>query len=162
MGLDPGQAKSAITLLSNLLRHSINLGKQKLVKFEDEMELVKNYLELEKIRFEERLKVVYHINSNAINCKIPPLMVQTIVENSIKHGIAKSIDGGEIILDAVQTDGQLCIKIINSGKLDLGRVEEGVGVANTKKRLEILFKDNASFSLEQIGDDVVATIKITY
>ena len=62
VGLDPEQAKSAITRLSSLLRHSINLGKQTLVSLEDEIELVKNYLELEKIRFEERLQINYDID----------------------------------------------------------------------------------------------------
>ena len=162
VGLDPEQAKSAITRLSSLLRHSINLGKQKLVSLEDEIELVKNYLELEKIRFEERLQIDYQVDSNTVNCQIPPLMVQTIVENSIKHGISKSIDGGTITLAAKFDNDVLNIVITNPGTLNDSLAENGVGVANTKKRLNILYGEKGSFDIKQQQEDVVATIKIDY
>ncbi|MBK6525879.1 MAG: histidine kinase [Crocinitomicaceae bacterium] len=69
------------------------MGKLRLIPLKDELELVDNYLKLEQIRFEERLNVKVQIDDAAKNCQIPPLMVQTIVENSIKHGISKSIGG---------------------------------------------------------------------
>jgi len=162
VGLDPEQAKTAITGLSTLLRSSINLGKQKLVKLSDEMDLVKNYLELEQIRFEERLRIDYKIAENSLKCEIPPLMVQTIVENSIKHGISQIIDGGVIVLESVFDGRQLTIAVTNPGKLDRSEVESGIGIANTKKRLEILYGGHASFSINQKGDLVEAKIKITY
>ena len=159
VGLNPEQAKSAITRLSSLLRHSINLGKQKLVSLEDEIELVKNYLELEKIRFEERLQIKYEIDENALNCQIPPLMVQTIVENSIKHGVSRSIDGGTITLGA-HLKGHLLIE--NPGTLNIQLAENGVGIDNTRKRLEIIYGDKGKFDIEQKRDNVIATIKIDY
>jgi two-component system LytT family sensor kinase len=162
VGLDPEQAKTAITRLSTLLRHSINLGKHQLIKLSDEMELVKNYLELEKIRFEERLRIRYDVPENTLNCEIPPLMLQTIVENSIKHGISKSIEGGEISVVTSLIDKTLFITISNTGKLDNTLAENGVGLENTRKRLEIIYGENASFDINQNGDNVVAEINITY
>lgn len=162
VGLDPEQAKSAITRLSTLLRHSINLGKQTLVSLEDEIELVKNYLELEKIRFEERLQIDYKISEESLSCQFPPLMLQTIVENSIKHGISKSIDGGKICLESTVSGKVLLLKVTNPGRLNMSLAENGVGIANTNKRLEILFGEAGAFDIRQEGPNVVATIKIEY
>lgn len=162
VGLDPEQAKSAITRLSSLLRHSINLGKQALITLEDEMDLVKNYLELEKIRFEERLQIAYAIDDKTLNCQVPPLMVQTIVENSIKHGISKSIDGGTIKVMATLESDVLIISVENPGELNNNLAENGVGVDNTKKRLNILYGEKGSFDIIQDDKNVKATIKIDY
>ena len=162
VGLDPETAKTAITGLSILLRSSINLGKQKVVRLEDEMGLVKNYLELEQIRFEERLQVEYDIPTNTTKCEIPPLMVQTMVENAIKHGIAKLIDGGLIKIKAEFNDTILTLSVLNPGKLDLTGASDGIGVSNTIKRLAILYGDAAEFTIKQKGDLVEAKIKITY
>ncbi|MEX1003185.1 MAG: histidine kinase [Crocinitomicaceae bacterium] len=162
VGINPEQAKLAITHLSVLLRQSISLGKHKLVKLSEEMELVGNYLELEKIRFEERLKIKYEIDEEALNCEIPPLMVQTIVENSIKHGIAMEIEGGEIVLGAYVKDNELIIKVSNPGSLSDSLGENGVGISNTRKRLSILFGEKGTFDIYEKDGTVHATIKIDY
>ncbi|MEO9531640.1 MAG: histidine kinase [Crocinitomicaceae bacterium] len=160
--IDPEQSKTAITGLSTLLRSSINLGKKKVVHLEDEMELVKNYLELEKIRFEERLKIDYKIAENSLKCEIPPLMVQTIVENAIKHGISKVIDGGVISLESNFDGKTLIISVSNPGKLDQQLADTGIGIKNTQRRLSILFGDKGVFVINQKGELVEAKIKITY
>lgn len=161
VGLNPEQAKTAITQLSGLLRNSINLGKLRLISIKDELELVDNYLRLEQIRFEERLRVKMNISDTVKNSQIPPLMLQTIVENAIKHGISKSIAGGEIIITGKKEGENLILTIDNTGQLDTKNgEEEGVGVTNTKKRLAILFGENASFDLFQFGEYVRAMIQI--
>ena len=162
VGLDPEQAKSAITKLSILLRHSINLGKMKVIVLKDELELVQNYLELEQIRFEERLTVSYNIDKNTLACEIPPLMLQTIAENAVKHGISKSIDGGSISISGRLEKDTLTIKVINTGKLEPSETDTGVGVHNTIKRLHILYGKNASFDMQQVDNSVVSTITIKY
>lgn len=162
VGLNPDQAKVAITQLSNLLRNSINLGKQKLIPLKDEIELVEHYLRLEQIRFEERLKVSIKIDDSAKQCQIPPLMVQTIVENAIKHGISKSIEGGSINIIGNYLNNELVLVIENSGKLEGPINKSGVGISNTEKRLAILFEENSSFELIEEGEYVKATIKIKY
>jgi LytS/YehU family sensor histidine kinase len=83
---DPVKAKSAITRISNMLRFSLMLDKKQVIDLADELATVKDYLALESIRFEERLQVDYQIEEGAYNYKIPPMMLQTIVENAIKHG----------------------------------------------------------------------------
>ncbi|MBI3135138.1 MAG: histidine kinase [Bacteroidetes bacterium] len=161
VGLNPDQAKSAITQLSGLLRNSINLGKLRLIPLRDELELVDHYLKLEQIRFEERLNVKMLIDDSARNCQVPPLMLQTIVENAVKHGISRSITGGQIIIAAKKEADKLTLTIDNTGKLDARPGdEEGVGIANTKKRLAILFGENAEFGLFQHGEFVRAMIQI--
>jgi len=90
------------------------------------------------------------------------LMLQTIVENAIKHGISKSIEGGEVIISAVKEKNTLNLTVENTGKLDSMASDSGVGIANTKKRLAILFGNETEFKLTQEGDLVKASIKIKY
>ena len=85
---NPGKSKNAITQLSNILRNSLQIDKNRLTSFTDEMKTVQDYLELESIRFEERLEVDIKLHPNSDQFQIPPLMIQTLVENSIKHGIS--------------------------------------------------------------------------
>lgn len=162
VGLDPEQAKSAITKLSSLLRQSINLGKLQVVALKDELELVKSYLDLEQIRFEERLNIQLEISEDSLKCEIPPLMVQTLVENAIKHGISKSIDGGSIQLKSSYTGNRLHLEIRNTGQLQSSDDDSGVGVSNTKKRLEILYGERATFDIREDGNEVVVVIDIQY
>lgn len=162
VALDPEQSKTSITQLSNLLRKSINLGKLRVIPLKEELELVRIYLDLESVRFEERLRTAINIDDNALSCEIPPLMIQTIVENGIKHGISQSIEGGLIQISASHINDILCIEIKNTGKLESDFREKGIGIANTKKRLALLYGKNADFKIEQVGDEVVVVIKIKY
>lgn len=162
VGLNPEQSKTSITQLSNLLRKSINLGKLRVIPLKEELDLVKIYLDLEQVRFEERLKTEFLIAQNSLSCEIPPLMIQTIVENGIKHGISRSIDGGIVRVSSQFNDNELQLEIVNTGKLDDSGEEKGIGISNTKKRLSILFGGNASFEIRQIGEEVQVKINIKY
>jgi two-component system, LytTR family, sensor kinase len=137
---DPQKAREAVTQLASILRYSLNTNKNQLVTLESEMILVKNYLQLEKIRYEERLIFNIEYDDNLKNIKVPPLMIQTLVENAIKHGIARLPMGGEISLRMEKNADVLEIKIENPGKLDGESLEKGIGLENTKERLKILFK----------------------
>ncbi len=161
--IDKDEAKTAITQLSNLLRLSIHLSKSKLISLKEEMELVDTYLKLEKIRFEERVKYHYSIENETTFCMIPPLMIQTLVENAIKHGLSKSIDGGEIFITTKKNKENLLIEIKNTGILTERDEDEseGIGIKNTQKRLAILFGEKATFKIEQKGKFVVVSIKIS-
>lgn len=162
VGLNPEQAKVSITHLSNLLRKSIQLGKMKLITLSEELELVNVYLELEKIRFEERLTLHYALEQEALSCDIPPLMIQTLVENGIKHGISQCIDGGEITISASKKNNVLHVRIISTGTYEETKDTNGIGLLNTQKRLAILFGDKASFEIYQAEKNVVVTINIEY
>ena len=115
---DPDKAKNAITRISNILRFSLMMDKKQTIDFEDELNTVKDYLMLESIRFEERLQVEYQIEDEAFNYKIPPMMLQTIVENAIKHGISNLVKGGIIEIKCREgLEDDLYIQVKNSGYL---------------------------------------------
>jgi len=136
-----------------------------LIDFQDEFNTVKDYLNLEKIRFEERLEVRFDVEEKAYRYKLPPMMLQTIVENAIKHGISNLIKGGIVDLKcAVGDDEKLCIFVKNSGQLKPNsnkKKSEGHGINNTVQRLKLIYGNNASFKIYNSGSEFVITeIKI--
>ncbi|WP_026969335.1 sensor histidine kinase [Algoriphagus terrigena] len=164
---DPNKAKSAITKISNMLRFSLMMDKKQVIDFAEELATVKDYLALESIRFEERLEVVYHIEDEAYSYKIPPMMLQTIVENAIKHGVSNLVKGGLIEIKCREgLENELYIQVKNSGYLNPNaskskRDEGGHGIENTRQRLKLLYGDQASFRIFNSGSQFVITeIKI--
>jgi two-component system, LytTR family, sensor kinase len=159
---DPESAKTAITKLSNLLRYSLKMERMEMVPFEDEMENVKDYLDLERIRFEERLKYHLDIDSRSKKIEIPPMMIQTLVENGIKHGVSKRTEGGEISVVSKVLNSHLHVEIKNSGHFveeDLKK-SKGFGVSNTRHRLSLIYGTEAKFEIKNENlDKVVAEIE---
>jgi sensor histidine kinase YesM len=157
---DPRSARRAIDLLSDLLRHSLSNRNELLISVSEEINLVKDYLELEKLRFEERLQVQLEIEEKQSVCLIPPLSIQALVENAIKHGIDKRKQGGCVKVNVLGYDNKLVINVENSGRLIAGN-GKGIGLINLKERLKLQFGARADFLLEQsAGETVSATIKI--
>ena len=164
---DPSKAKLAITQLSNILRFSLMMDKKRTIDFENEINTVKDYLNLETIRFEERLRLKYDIEPAAYDYKIPPMMLQTIVENAIKHGISNRLKGGLIEIKCKEgvTD-DLIIQVKNSGQLknqafSKKKEREGHGINNTVQRLKLIYGDRASFKIYNSDHEFVVTeIKI--
>ncbi|MBW7867518.1 MAG: histidine kinase [Brumimicrobium sp.] len=157
---DPYHAKSAITNLSNLLRSSLALGKKTLVNLDEEIYLITEYLKLEKIRYEERLH--YEINNNVHEpVIIPPFLLQGMIENAIKHGISRLVNGGNIEININFKDDKLFLEVINSGKFsqekEIDKPESRVGVENTRRRLDLLYGENAQFNIQNIEGDLVKT-----
>jgi sensor histidine kinase YesM len=164
---DPVKAKSAITRISNMLRFSLMMDKKQTIDFAEELNTVKDYLELESIRFEERLQIRYLIEDEAYSYKIPPMMLQTIVENAIKHGISNLVKGGLIEIKCREgLNEDLYIQVKNSGHLDQtpslkSKGDEGHGLSNTVQRLKLIYGDQASFRIFNSGNQFVITeIKI--
>jgi hypothetical protein len=164
---DPVKAKTAITQISNMLRFSLMMGKKQTIEFGKELNTVKDYLELETIRFEERLEVAYQIEEEAYQYKIPPMMLQTIVENGIKHGVSNLVKGGIIEIKCREgLEDDLYIQVKNSGQLTHTpslkvRGEQGHGLSNTVQRLKLIYGDKASFRIFNSGNQfVIAEIKI--
>ena len=156
---NPSKSKQAINQLSNILRNSLASDKKGLTKFEDELKIVKDYLGLESIRFEERLKTEFDIHPDSQKFLVPPLMIQTLVENGIKHGISKLTPGGVIQLKTFVDNNHLRIHIRNSGHLLNGtkRSKGGLGLKNTVQRLKLLYGDEASFRIVNENDNFVLT-----
>jgi two-component system LytT family sensor kinase len=164
---DPDSAKVAITKLSNILRYSLQMERMERVPLEDEVETVKNYLDLERIRFEDRLKYKLDIDKSTQKIEIPPMMIQTLIENGIKHGVAKRTEGGEIQLKSKLLSNangfKLKIEIRNSGHFSEEQLKNssGFGVSNTKHRLNLLFGDEAYFTIKnENGNTVLAEVEI--
>lgn len=152
---NPEKSREAITQLSNILRNILSAQKSKEIHFEDEISIVKDYLSLEKIRYEERLDYSFDIDPRTFHFSIPPLMIQTLVENAIKHGIAKLPKGGKIKIHSRLAYPMWFISIINTGRINHDNKNNGIGIKNTLDRLELLYGNKAHFKLEQINDDEV-------
>jgi two-component system, LytTR family, sensor kinase len=157
---DPSKAQKGITQLSNILRSSLLADRRKTVSLAEEMRTVDDYLALEKIRYEERLQVSKNIDENTLQFQIPPMLLQTLIENAIKHGVSKPIKGGFVHLETKKIGNNLKISISNTGHL--GATDSGgFGLENTAQRLKLLYSEEASFTIQQSEKDIVlATILI--
>lgn len=152
---NPQRARTAITELSNILRSSMQAEKMETVPLERELSIVRDYLALEKMRFEERLQVEMDIDEDTLQQPIPPMMLQTLVENAIKHGISKRMDGGTIRIISDFVDNHHEIIVLNSGKLNGWSSDTGFGVSSTKDRLKLLYQDQACFTIRNVDTDLV-------
>lgn len=153
---NPEKSKESITQLSHILRNSLNSDRQKLVPFAEEMRTVRDYLGLESIRYEERLRTSIDLTEGTEKYQVPPLMLQTLVENGIKHGIARLKDGGEIKISTEVVEDDLHIMIRNSGQIHDSR-ESGMGLYNTKRRLNMIYGNEARFKIRNENTETVLT-----
>ncbi|RED23417.1 histidine kinase [Flavobacterium cutihirudinis] len=156
---NPQSARRAIDLLSELLRNSLDNTKGQLITLEEEINLVRDYLELEKIRFEERLDVQIETEVNLSHQLILPFSIQLLVENAIKHGIEKRKNGGFIFVNVRKEQDFLKIIVQNSGKLNSENKNSGIGLTNLKERLALQYNSAAFFEIKQLENEtVLATI----
>jgi hypothetical protein len=146
---DPARARQAVTQLANLLRYSLQSGHLETVPFEDELRTVNDYLALEQVRHEERLRVRLDVAPGALNWAVPPMLLQTLVENAVKYGIAPRREGGEITITARSERAGLRIQVTNPGALAANGGSTGVGVRNAAERLQLLFGARATLSLRE-------------
>lgn len=158
---NPVRAREAVTGLSKLLRSSMQSEHLETVSLEDELEIVRDYLALEHIRFEDRLRVEMHIDESTLDLRIPPMMLQTLVENAIKHGISRSVAGGDIDIISRITDEGFEIIVRNSGTLTEDAGHKGFGITSTENRLNLQFGGRAGFSIRNVeGGFVEARIML--
>lgn len=158
--IEPTNAKKSVTTLSNLLRNSLILGRNEFISLAEELQIVKSYLDLEKIRFEERLNIEWEIDDEISSFMVPPFMLQTIVENAIKHGISRALEGGCILVETKkEVDNSVRLIVRNTGVLQMDK-DSGIGIENTIRRLDLLYKGKATFELKQEGEFVVCSILI--
>lgn len=152
---NPQRARTAITQLSNILRSSMQTEKLETVSLETELNIVKDYLELETMRFEDRLRVQYDIDEDTLDQQVPPMMLQTLVENAIKHGISKQIDGGVVKVSSDFVDNIHVITISNTGHLNGRYNPDGFGIESTQSRLLLMYGKKASFNIYNLNDNTV-------
>lgn len=147
-------ANRMVTRLSSFLRHSLDNDPMKMVTLEQELSALKLYLDIEKVRFEERLSLVLDIEGESWHALIPSLLLQPLVENAIKYGIAQSEEGGTLRIAARVFAGDLLLELSDDGpgvELVDGRIPgaNGVGLRNTEERLEELYGARHSFRLSE-------------
>ena len=154
---NPTRARSAITELSNILRSSLQAEKQETVPLQQELDIVNDYLALEHMRFEERLKIKFNIDEDTLTQQIPPMMLQTLVENAIKHGISKDINGGVIQICSRYVDNHHELTVQNTGHLkQLQTINStGFGIKSTQERLNLLYNKKARFEIKNIEGNMV-------
>lgn len=152
---NPERARTAITELSNILRSSMRADKSESILLQREMDIVKDYLALENMRFEDRLKIEYEIEPGTLALYVPPMMLQTLVENAIKHGISKQIHGGIVKVISFVKDGFHILAVQNTGLLNGSISGEGFGLSSTTNRLNLLYGNKAKFEIKQIAPAMV-------
>ena len=157
---DTKKSREMITRLSEMLRYSLTKNELNAIDLEDELEMVDNYISISKIQMEDRLQFDKNIEVNPFGIKIPPMIIQMLVENAAKHGIANLKNGGVISLNIKQEQKKLIIEVSNSGKLSIDSNSTQLGLKNIKQRLELLYKGKAHFNLTEKNNQVIATIQI--
>jgi signal transduction histidine kinase len=150
MEINVKDAQKVVSQLGALLRTVLEKNKRKLIPFEEELEFIKNYLNIEQVRFQDRLKITYNIASRTNDFPIPSLILQPLVENAIKHGFARTTGEGLIEVAATLEDEQIQISITDNGQgTELSQeamLQKGQGLQIVEDRLKLLYKDQYTFS----------------
>ncbi len=156
---DAAVAQDMVTRLANILRYNLQRERTSTVPLEHEIAVVADYLAIESIRFDDRLTVRMEIEPAAAHAQVPSMLVQTLVENAVKHGIGGRAEGGEIVIRASIQNAALAMEIVNSGQLSAPH--EGatqIGLRNSRERLRLLYGEHATLRLENRGAANVAAM----
>ncbi len=157
---DVDKSQEMISKLSEMLQYALAKNTVDAIPLEEEMEMVENYIALSKIQMEDRLHYVEEIAPETLQTPIPPMIIQLLVENAAKHGIANLKDGGTISVKTKKEDQDLFITVTNTGKLRIAKGSTQLGLKNIRQRLRLLHGQKATFSLEEKEGAVIANIKI--
>jgi two-component system LytT family sensor kinase len=157
---EPARAEVMVTGLAELLRYTLASDRTDSVALSDELRVIDEYLNLERVRLEGRLTVERIVAPDALRARIPPMLIQTLVDNAIKHGISELTDGGVVRIEARAVDGRVEILIANTGHLGPPAREGGRGLDNTKERLRLIYGDAATLSLRDAHGTVEARLAL--
>jgi two-component system sensor histidine kinase AlgZ len=157
---DPARAQTAVTQLAGLLRYGLGETGRELVPLERELQVVRDYLALEGVRFEERLRVTFDVEEAALQIPVPVMLLQTLVENAVKHGVARLPAGGELGITAHVRASMLELGVTNPVPAISERSGGGIGLANSTDRLRLLFGDRASLQVERALGAFTARLRV--
>ena len=162
IGTDPAGARRMALLLGDFLRDSLRLGRQPRISLAQELRLLEQFLEIERIRFGDRLHVEWHVDEDSRACGIPPLLLQPLVENAVTHGIAHLLEGGAITIRAERRGGRLHVTVENPCDPDRPRKRgAGIGLENVRRRLDTTFgHDAAAQAKEENGRFIVELVML--
>ncbi len=148
---NPESAERMITDLSDLLRLSLKELEVQEVSLQQELDFLKKYVEIEQIRFHDRLKIEMDVSAETFDAKVPNMILQPLVENAIKHGIAPLSQGGTVKIASIRENGNLLLSVSDNGvgleNSDISLILEGVGLKNTKSRLKHLYGAKHKFEI---------------
>ena len=157
----PEKAQEMIIKLSEYLRYSLSNEEQQITTLKTELENIRLYLEIEKIRFGDRLNFQFNCNEETLNSTIPAMILQPLFENAIKHGVYESTETINIVLDAELKEGKLELSLKNDFDPTAKQTKgEGIGLRNTKERLFLIYKENNLLYIEKTGNIFTISIKI--
>jgi sensor histidine kinase YesM len=159
---DPERAKEMLMNFSDMFRYSLIHNDKSLVTVREELEIVEKYLELLSIQFEEKLSYKITADPLLLERKIPPMVVQLLVENAVKHGISELAQGGEVDIDFMDEGEIFTLKVSNSGSIkESSRIQKklGIGLQNIRERLALIYGDGTKLNLFENSGQVVAEIK---
>lgn len=147
----PKKVENAILNLSDIYRRVLGLPDDRPITIDEEMELVRRYLEIEKIRLNERLDYSLSVEDALASLEIPPLVIQTLVENAVKHGIAPKKEGGRIDVTVSRENGEAVILVMDNG-MGIREMthETGFGLTGTKKRLDLYYSGRSTFHIRRL------------
>jgi len=150
IAVNPERAEQTVGQLAALLRASLDSGQQPLIPLRQELAMVKSYMDIERVRFGDKLKGSVDVPEELDDAKVPPMSVQSLVENAVKHGITSQSAGGEVWVDACVENGSLRIEVCDSGPgFDLAAIRPGHGLDSLVQRLDALFGARAHLNVTQ-------------
>jgi two-component system sensor histidine kinase AlgZ len=151
--IDPSRARDMCVLLGDFLRLTLGLGEKPAVRLSEELDLLRKYMAIEKVRFGARLKMNEEIQEDSKDCLLPPLLLQPLVENAVKHGIAGLPEGGDVRLTVERQNGRLAILVENSWDPEAPpRRSGGLGLKIVQQRLEARYGKDASLRVNTEGE----------
>jgi two-component system LytT family sensor kinase len=162
---DPNTADQMITRLGRLLRLSLDHAGHQVVPLRQEIEFLRMYVEIEKVRFQERLQIVWDLAADTLDAAVPTLLWHPVLENAIRHGVTPLPGRGRIVITSQQVDDDLVLEIRDNGRgLPNGEIQrEGVGLRNIRERVDQLYGSRARFTLAPAaGGGTVATLRIPF
>ena len=148
---DPRAADRVVTRLGELLRMTLALGSVQEMSLEHELEFVRAYLDIQQIRMGSRLRVIIDVPADALQARVPTLLLQPLVENAVIHGIAPLVRGGEVVVAARVTGAELTLTITNDGVRFVPPPRYGIGISNVQQRLARLYGSAQSFTIDRNG-----------
>ena len=155
------KAQNAIADLSEMLRLTLSIKNSKYVYLKKEISILKKYLDIEKLRFDKKLEININVEDSLLKEYVPPLMLQPIVENSIKHGFSLDVDSLIINILIKENNNYISFTISNNGKLLDENFNYGIGLTNVISRLDTLYNENFEFEMKNDQKNgVITTIQI--
>jgi two-component system sensor histidine kinase AlgZ len=159
--VDGERAREMCVRLSDFLRAGLGLGDRESIPLREELALARSYLEVEQVRFGERLRVEEHVDADCQDCGIPALLLQPLVENAVKHGIAGLVEGGAIRLSAHRDGAGVAITLENGFDAEMPAPRNsGLGLAHVRRRLEVRYGGEASLDAAAAEDSYRVVLRL--